>query len=62
LQEYDGTQGDDTSCFITGSCSATIFLPHQLPRATALLAAAEEEDVAAVPKTRSLKDDEEDLR
>jgi hypothetical protein len=62
LQEYDGSQDDDASCFIIGSHSATIFLPHQLPRARALLAAVEEEDVAAVPKTKSLKDDEEDLR
>jgi hypothetical protein len=62
LQDCSATQDDNGSCFITGSRSATIFVPHQLPRSWGLLVEAEEEDVTVVPKRQSLKEDEEDLR
>jgi hypothetical protein len=61
VQDYDASQDDDASCFITSSRSATIFLPHQLPRAQTLLSTAEEEDVAVIPKRTSLKEEEDNL-
>ena len=58
----DIAQEDDASCFITGSRCATIFLPHQLPRARALLAQAEEENLSASQKRTTLNDNEVDNR
>jgi hypothetical protein len=62
VQDYDASQDDDASCFITGSLSATIFLPHQLPRARSLLSTAKEEDLVVIPETTTLKEEEEHLR
>jgi hypothetical protein len=62
VQDYDASQDDDASCFITSSRSATIFLPHQLPHARSLLSTAEEEDLAVILETVTLKEEEEHLR
>lgn len=62
MQDYDASQDDDASCFITGPWSATIFLPHQLPRARSLLSIDEEEDLVVIPKMETLKEGEEHLR
>ena len=54
-------QDDEAICFITGSQSATIFFPHHLLRARALISQAEKE-LPAATKWTSLTDNEVDRR